>query len=40
MLKSNEKRMSLTHFGENSNGVTVFSSSSLLIVKDAYSGLA
>ena len=25
MLKSNEKGMSITHFGENSNRVTVFS---------------
>ena len=40
MLKSNEKGMSITHFSENSNRVTVFSPSSLLIVKDAYSGLA
>ena len=41
MLKSNEKGMSITHFGENCNRVTVFSpSSSLVIVKDAYSGLA
>ena len=40
MLKSNEKGMSITHFGENSNRVTVFSPSLLLIVKDACSGLA